>query len=110
MVSRLFRDDDRTAPPHLNKLDATIGDVHTPSKKKVHQLSISEFFTTELESSPSSTKQRCYSKRGTKDTCMGKRPPLGLVKFADFTKEQSVLKWWFVCHASRQEAYIGNPM
>ena len=101
MVSRLFRDDQPA--PNLNKLDATIDDVHTPSKMKVNQLSISEFFTTDLESPPSSTKQRCYSKKGTKDTVMGKRPPLGLVKFADFAKKPSVLKWWFVRH-TRQEA------
>ena len=107
MVSRLFRDDQPA--PNLNKLDATIDDVHTPSKMKVNQLSISEFFTTELESSPSSTKQRCYSKKGTKDTAMGKRPPLGLVKFADFTKEPSVLKLWCV-HRTRQEAHKGNQM
>ena len=33
---------------------------------------------------------------------MGMRPPLGLVKYAEFTKEPAVLKWWFA-HCSRQE-------
>lgn len=97
MVSRLFQG---RSPARLTKLEAQ-SDPHTPSKMQGQQL-ISEFFAADPESPPSSTKQRHYSKRGTKDTCMGMRPPLGLVKYAEFTKEPAVLKWWFA-HCSRQE-------
>ena len=98
MASRLFQ---VHSPASLTTLEAQ-SDPHTPSKMQGQQLCISEFFATDPASPPSSTKQRHYSKRGTKDTCMGMRPPLGLVKYAEFTKEPAVLKWWFA-HFSRQE-------
>ena len=98
MASRLLQ---VHSPASLNTLEAQ-SDPHTPSKMQGQQLCISEFFAADPASPPSSTKQRHYSKRGTKDTCMGMRPPLGLVKYAEFTKEPAVLKWWFA-HCSRQE-------
>ena len=98
MASRLLQ---VHSPASLNTLEAQ-SDPHTPSKMQGQQLCISEFFAANPASPPASTKQRHYSKRGTKDTCMGMRPPLGLVKYAEFTKEPAVLKWWFA-HCSRQE-------
>ena len=96
MASRLLQ---VHSPASLTTLEAQ-SDPHTPSKMQGQQLCISEFFAADPASPPSSTKQRHYSKRGTKDTCMGMRPPLGLVKYAEFTKEPAVLKRWFA-HCSR---------
>lgn len=83
MASRLFQ---VHSPARLTKLEVQ-SDPRTPSKMQGQQLRISEFLAADPESPPSSTKQRRYSKRGTKDTCMGMRPPLGIVKYAEFTKD-----------------------